>query len=108
MHDWERIALWFIVLVLAVRIFMAPQMSFYTASTPMSIMDLAEFKGLPDDVKQFYQDQVVNKLLPSVSAKVATTWGATSNAQKQATLMLYSNWVDGVIANVNASAPVIS
>ena len=74
----------------------------------MSIMDLAEFKGLPDDVKQFYQDQVVNKLLPSVSAKVATTWGATSNAQKQATLMLYSNWVDGVIANVNASAPVIS
>lgn len=108
MQDYERIALWFIVLVMAVRIFMAPQMSFYTASTPMGIMDLAEFKGLPDDVKQFYQDQVVNKLLPSVSAKITTTWAAAPSTRKQEILTGLRAWVDAMIANVNASSPVIS
>ena len=96
-----------LVLVLVVLLVM-PRVSGYTASTPMSIMDLAEFKGLPDDLKQFYQDQLINKLLPAVSTKFTNTWAAAPSARKQDILVHYSRWVDDVINKVNSSSPVIS
>jgi hypothetical protein len=108
MHDWERIALWFILLVMAVKIFMGPQMSFYTASTPMGIMDLAEFKGLPDELKQFYQDNVLNRLLPAFSAKFSATWAAAPAARKDEIKASQQAWINNTINNINASTPVIS
>jgi hypothetical protein len=108
MHDWERIALWFILLVMAVKIFMGPQMSFYTASTPMGIMDLAEFKGLPDELKQFYQDNVLNRLLPAFSAKFSAMWAAAPAARKDEIKASQQAWINNTINNINASTPVIS
>jgi hypothetical protein len=96
-----------LILILAVLL-VVPRVSGYTASTPMSIMDLAEFKGLPDDVRQFYQDQLVNRLLPAVSAKFSTTWTAVPAARKQEILAGQQRWVDDVISKVSASSPVIS
>jgi hypothetical protein len=104
MKDWILAAL---VVVLAFLL-IGPRVSGYTASTPMSIMDLAEFKGLPDDVKQFYQDQLVNRLLPAVSAKFGTTWAAVPAARKQEIIAGQRAWVDDVINKVNSSSPVIS
>ena len=104
MKDYILLAL---VLFLAVLL-VAPRVSGYTASTPMSIMDLAEFKGLPDDVKQFYQDQLVNRLLPAVSAKFGTTWAAVPAARKQEIIASQQRWIDDVINKVNSSSPVIS
>jgi hypothetical protein len=108
MYDWERIALWFIVLVMAVKIFMGPQMSFYTASSPLSVMDLAEFKGLPDELKQFYQDNIVNRLLPAIETKFSATWAATPTARKEAIKAEQMAWVNDTINRINESSPVIS
>jgi hypothetical protein len=108
MYDWERIALWFIVLVMAVKIFMGPQMSFYTASSPMGIMDLAEFKGLPDELKQFYQDNVLNRLVPAASTKFGATWAAVPAARKEEIKAQQLTWINNTINNINASTPVIS
>lgn len=108
MYDWERIALWFIVFVMAVKIFMGPQMSFYTASSPLSIMDLAEFKGLPDEIKQFYQDNIVNRLLPAIETKFSATWAAAPTAKKEAIKAEQLAWVNDAINKINASSPVIS
>ena len=108
MYDWERIALWFIVLVIAVKIFMGPQMSFYTASTPIGIMDLAEFKGLPDELKQFYQDNIVNRLLPAVETKFSATWAATPSARKEVIKAEQLAWINDTINIINNSSPVIS
>ena len=104
MKDYILLALTLLLAVLLV----APRVSGYTASTPMSIMDLAEFKGLPDDVKQFYQDQLVNRLLPAVSTKITTTWATVPTARKQEILAGQRAWVDDVINKVNSSSPVIS
>ena len=104
MKDWIIAALVVVIAFLLI----GPRVSGYTASTPMSVMDLAEFKGLPDDLKQFYQDQLINKLLPAVSSKFTTTWAATPSARKQEILSTYSRWVDDVISKVNSSSPVIS
>jgi len=104
MKDYILLAL---VLFLAVLL-VAPRVSGYTASTPMSIMDLAEFKGLPDDVKQFYQDQLVNRLLPAASAKFGTTWAAVPAARKQEIIASQQRWIDDVINKVNSASPVIS
>jgi hypothetical protein len=108
MYDWERIALWFIVLVMAVKIFMGPQMSFYSASTPMGVMDLAEFKGLPDELKQFYQDNVLNRLIPATSTKFSATWAATPTAKKEAIKAEQLSWINNTINMIDVSAPVIS
>lgn len=104
MKDCVLVALVVIIAFLLI----GPRVSGYTASTPMSIMDLAEFKGLPDDVRQFYQDQLVNRLLPAVSAKFSTTWTAVPAARKQEILAGQRAWVDDVISKVSASSPVIS
>lgn len=103
MKDWIILGLVLVILVL-----IAPRVSGYTASTPLSIMDLAEFKGLPDDVKQFYQDQLVNKLLPAMSAKFTSTWAAVPVARKQEIITAQQRWVDDFVTKVNSSAPVIS
>ena len=108
MYDWERIALWFIVLVMAVKIFMGPQMSFYTASNPIGIMDLAEFKGLPDELKQFYQDNVLNRLVPAASTKFSAVWTAAPAARKEEIKAEQLAWINNTINHINASTPVIS
>jgi hypothetical protein len=83
-------------------------MSFYTASTPIGIMDLAEFKGLPDELKQFYQDNILNRLMPAVSAKFSTTWTAAPAARKEAIKAEQLAWINNTINNINNSSPVIS
>jgi hypothetical protein len=108
MYDWERIALWFIVFVIAVKIFMGPQMSFYTASSPLSIMDLAEFKGLPDELKQFYQDNIVKRLVPAASYKFSAMWTAAPAARKDAIKAEQLAWINNTINSINNSSPVIS
>lgn len=108
MYDLERIALWFIVFVMALKIFMGPQMSFYTASNPISIMDLAEFKNIPDELKQFYQDNILNRLIPAVSAKFNTTWAAVSASRKEEIKAEQLTWINNTINSINNSSPVIS
>ena len=108
MYDWERIALWVIVFVMAVKIFMGPQTSFYTASTPIGIMDLAEFKSLPDELKQFYQDNVLNRLVPAATTKFSATWAAVPAARKEEIKAQQLTWINNTINNINNSSPVIS
>jgi len=108
MYDWERIALWIVVLLMAMKIFMGPQMSFYTATTPIGIMDLAEFKGLPDDLKQMYQDNVLNKVMTAYTAKGTTAWNSTSATVKQRIKTDLATWANNTVTQINASTPVIS
>jgi hypothetical protein len=108
MYDWERIALWIVVLLMALKIFMGPQMSFYTASSPISMMDLAEFKGLPDDLKQIYQDNVLNKVLTAYMAKGTSAWTNASATVKQRIKTDMATWANRTVTQINASTPVIS
>lgn len=79
--DYERIALWVLIIVILVRLFVVRER--YTASNPMSIMDLAEFHGFPDDVKQLWQTNLTNTIIPAVNAKMAEIWNSVSTADKQ-------------------------
>ena len=76
MHiDYERIALWILVIVMFIKL--------YTASSPLSIMDLAEFRGLPDDVKQIWQTNIVNTIMSAFGTKFTQAWASVSAADKQ-------------------------
>jgi hypothetical protein len=82
MHiDYERIALWIIVIVMFIKLFVFREM--YTASNPLSIMDLAEFRGLPDDIKQVWQTNIVNTIMPAVGTKLTQAWTNFPEADKQ-------------------------
>jgi len=82
MHiDYERIALWILVIVMFIKLFVFREM--YTASSPLSIMDLAEFRGLPDDIKQVWQTNVVGTIMSAVGAKLTEGWAGVSAADKQ-------------------------
>jgi hypothetical protein len=78
--DYERIALWVLVIVMFIKLFVVRE--FYTASTPLGIMDLAEFNGVPGDIKQIWQDNIVNKIMPAIGAKMTEVWGTVSTADK--------------------------
>ena len=108
MYDWERIVLWIVVLLMALKIFMGSQMSFYTAPTPIGIMDLAEFRGLPDEIKQMYQDIILNKIMPAVNAMGSKAWTSASTAIKQQMKTEINKWADTVVTHVNAANPIIS
>lgn len=108
MYDWERIALWIVVLLMALKIFMGSQMSFYTAPTPIGIMDLAEFSGLPDEIKQMYQDSILNKIMPAVNAMGSRAWTSASTTVKQQLKTNMNTWADAVVTHVNAANPIIS
>ena len=107
MDNWERIALWVVVFLIALKIFIAPQLSFYTPSTPMGIMDLAEFNGVPSDLKQFYQDKILNTLMPAYSSKLSAGWTNASAAVKQRILTEQTNWVNQIVSTINSSPPVV-
>jgi hypothetical protein len=82
MHiDYERIALWILIIVMFIKLFVFREM--YTASSPLSIMDLAEFRGLPDDIKQVWQTNVVGTIMSAVGAKLTEGWAGVSAADKQ-------------------------
>jgi hypothetical protein len=83
MHiDYERIALWILVIVMFIKLFVFREM--YTASSPLSIMDLAEFSGLPDDLKQVWQTNIVNTIMSAFGTKFTQAWASVSAADKQA------------------------
>jgi hypothetical protein len=83
MHiDYERIALWILVIVMFIKLFVFREL--YTASSPLSIMDMAEFRGLPDDIKQVWQTNIVNTIMPAFGTKFTQAWASVSAADKQA------------------------
>ena len=79
--DYERIALWILVIVMFIKLFVFRE--FYVASSPLSIMDLAEFRGLPDDIKQVWQTNVVGTIMSAVGTKLTTGWASLPAADKQ-------------------------
>ena len=82
MHiDYERIALWILVIVMFIKLFVIREL--YTASSPLSIMDLAEFRALPDDVKQIWQTNIVNTIMSAFGTKFTQAWASVSAADKQ-------------------------
>jgi hypothetical protein len=82
MHiDYERVALWILVVVMFIKLFVIREM--YTASSPLGIMDLAEFKGLPDDLKQIWQTNFVGTIMSAVGTKLTEGWAGVSAADKQ-------------------------
>jgi hypothetical protein len=70
--DYERIALWILVIVMFIKLFVIREL--YTPSSPLSIMDLAEFNGIPADVKQVWQTNLVNTVMPAVGQKMTEAW----------------------------------
>lgn len=79
--NYERIALWILVIVMFIKLFVIRE--FYTPSNPLSIMDLAEFRGLPDDLKQIWQTNVVNTIMSAFGTKFTQGWAGVSAADKQ-------------------------
>ena len=101
--DFERIALWILVVVLFIKLFVFREM--YTASSPLSIMDLAEFSGLPGDVKQIWQTNIVGTIMPVVGTKITEAWGSVSAADKQTFMTQITAAATQLAANVR-SAPI--
>jgi hypothetical protein len=102
MHHYERIALWVIVVFLLLAFLV--KSSGYTASTPMGIMDLAEFKDMPADIKQAWQTNVTNLVMPAVSAKVLQFWNTLSAAQKTSITDAYSSAAAQLVTNINGAS----
>jgi hypothetical protein len=102
MHHYERIALWVIVgfLLLAFMV----KSSGYTASNPVGIMDLAEFRNMPDDIKQAWQTNVTNLIMPAVGAKVLQFWNTLSAAQKTSIKDAYDSAAAQLVTNINSAS----
>lgn len=101
--DYERIALWVLVIVMFVKLFVIRE--FYTASSPLSIMDLAEFNGVPGDIKQIWQDNLVNKIMPAIGAKMTEAWASVSATDKQNISTQINAAATQLVTNLN-SAPI--
>lgn len=85
MQQYERIAIWVLLIMITIRLFFTNrQMSYYTASSPVSLMDLKEFDGFHPEIKQLYQDNIVNKLAPTIGEKMARIWNKSENAKIKA------------------------
>ena len=105
MHiDYERIALWIIVIVMFIKLFVIREM--YTASNPLSIMDLAEFRGLPDDLKQIWQTNVVNTIMNAFGTKLTQAWAGVSAADKQTFTTQATTAATQLATNIQ-SAPIV-
>ena len=105
MHiDYERIALWILVIVMFTKLFVFREM--YTASSPLSIMDLAEFRGLPDDVKQIWQTNIVNTIMPAVGTKFTEAWASVSAADKLTMTTQITAAATQLVTNIQ-SAPIV-
>ena len=105
MHiDYERIALWILVIVMFTKLFVFREM--YTASSPLSIMDLAEFRGLPDDVKQIWQTNIVNTIMPAVGTKFTEAWASVSAADKLTMTTQITAAATQLATNIQ-SAPIV-
>jgi len=100
MHiDYERIALWILVIVMFIKLFVIREL--YTASSPLSIMDLAEFRGLPDDLKQIWQDNLINMVLPAIGTKITQAWNNSSTTRKTAIRNEFSTAATQLTTNIN-------
>lgn len=107
MHiDYERIALWIIVIVMFIKLFVIREL--YTASSPLSIMDLAEFTGLPDDLKQIWQTNLVNTIMPAVGTKITEAWASVSAADKQTFTTQVTAAATQLVTNIQNAAIVIN
>jgi hypothetical protein len=105
MHiNYERIALWVIVVVMFVKVFVIREL--YTASSPLSVMDLAEFRGLPDDIKQVWQTNIVNTIMPAFGTKFTQAWASVSAADKQNFTTQVAAAATQLAANIQ-NAPVV-
>jgi hypothetical protein len=94
--------LWAIILAMAIKIFIMSRSSGYTASTPLSIMDLAEFAEVPDDLKQAWQDNVIKKIVPAVQTKMIGAWNAAPPNQRIQHVNEIANWADQYVTNINS------
>lgn len=105
MHiNYERIALWVIVVVMFVKVFVIREL--YVASSPLSIMDLAEFRGLPDDLKQVWQTNVVNTIMNAFGTKLTQAWAGVSAADKQTFTTQAAAAATQLATNIQ-SAPIV-
>ena len=103
--NYERIALWLIIFCLVVKVFIVDRRSYYTASNPIGLMDLAEFKNIPDDLKTIWQTNFVNKLMPVIGTKLAAVWADYGSAKQTALSADTSKNIDVLINNLN-TAPI--
>lgn len=129
--DYERVALWVIVIILLIKVFLMTRRSYaYVGTNPpiyednaipdpsmpggdivppsvnvTGIMDLAEFRNLPDGLKTIWRSNIVNKLLPAVGTKVSSVWAAYGTANQNELSTNITAGVDKLIENIN-EAPI--
>jgi hypothetical protein len=101
--DYERIILWILVVVMFVKLFVFREM--YTPSSPLSIMDLAEFRGLPDELKQVWQTNIVNTIMTAFGTKFTQAWASVSAADKQTFITQASAAATQLATNIQ-NAPI--
>jgi hypothetical protein len=105
MHiDYERITLWILVIVMFIKLFVIREL--YTASNPLSIMDLAEFSGIPDEIKQVWQTNIVNTIMPEFGTKFTQAWASVSAADKQAFITQVAAAATQLATNIR-DAPIV-
>lgn len=102
--DFERIALWILVIVMFAKLFVFREM--YTASSPLSIMDLAEFGGVPGDIKQIWQTNIINTIIPAASAKITAAWTSFPAAEKEKFTTQVAAAATQLATNIRA-APIV-
>ena len=108
MENYERIAIWVLLIMITIRVFfMNRQMSFYTANSPVSLMDLKEFDAVSPDIKQVYQDNIVTKLAPAIGRKLTGIWNDAANANAKASLMTGDKSIPVAITKVVANIAAI-
>jgi hypothetical protein len=108
MQQYERIAIWVLLIMITIRVFfMNRQMSFYTANSPVSLMDLKEFDAVAPEIKQMYQDNIVTKLAPAIGRKLTGIWNDAANAKVKTSLTTGSNGIPTAITKVVANIDAI-
>ena len=79
MQHLERIVLWSVIAILILFLFFRNSSGFIKAE--VNLMDMAEFNGLPDDVKKTYVTNMT-MIMGAVNKKFSDQWSALPKEQK--------------------------
>lgn len=104
-----------LILVLAVLAFgfslytflRTPKMGEHTHA-PISIVDMAEWRGMPAQLKQAYVENVVHKIAPAFHKTIANAWASGTDDNRTRSLQAISENADAFVLGLNKMDALIA
>jgi hypothetical protein len=97
MHTAERVALWVIIALIVFFLFFKQTSGF--TNRQMNLMSLAEFKGVPQPLKDAYV-QNMSPIVDALSEKITKEWNGINPMDQQKALAQLAGMSQQIVANI--------